>query len=64
MIDYLISDKEIELIWSCILKVMNFLILMSFSRNFLNFYKFILDLFGFLKIIKSFYCELTWLLTR
>ena len=36
MIDNLIFG----IIWSCILKVMNFLIFRDFSRNFLNFYEF------------------------
>ena len=40
---------------------MNFLIFMDFSRIFLNFPEFILDLFGFFKIKKSsFYRVLTW----
>ena len=32
---------------------MNFVIFTDFSRIFMNFYEFILDLFGFLKIKKS-----------
>ena len=46
MIDYLISDQKNKfgLIWSCILKVMNFLIFRDFLQN---LFEFILDLFGF-----------------
>ena len=47
---------------------MNFLIFRDFFGIFLNFSEFILDLFRFLKVeeIKksSFYCELTWQVTR
>ena len=50
MIDYLIYDPKNGLIWSCILKVMNFLIFMDFSRIFLNCYEFIMDLFAILKL--------------
>ena len=48
MIDNLIYDKnnKFGLIWSCILKVMNFLIFRDFSRIFLNLFKVI---FYFLK---------------
>ena len=42
MIDYLIYDvkKKFGLIWSCILKVMNFLIFMDFYRIFFIFLNF------------------------
>ena len=42
MIDYFISDKKDKfgLIWSYLLKVMNFLIFRDFLRIFLNFYEF------------------------
>ena len=42
MVDYLISDpKKFRLIWSCILKVIKFLIFRDFSRIFMNFSQFI-----------------------
>ena len=44
---------------------MNFLNFKDFSKTFLNFSKFILDLFGFLKTKKSsFYRVLTWQMMR
>ena len=57
MIDYLISHpkNKFGLIWSSILKVMNFLIFSDFFEMFPNFSDFILDFFGFLKFSKSFY---------
>ena len=54
----MIQKNEFRLFWSCILKVMNFLVFKDFSRIFLDF---ILDLVGFLKIKKSsYYRALTW----
>ena len=55
MIDYLISNKKIGLKRSFILKVMIFIIFRDFSRNFLNFYGFILNLFKFRNIKNDFY---------
>ena len=54
MIDDIIYNKKNKfgLIWSCILKLMNFLIFRNFSRIFINFSEFILDLFRFLKMKK------------
>ena len=47
MIDNLISDQKnkIRLIWSCILKLMNFITFRDFSLFFLNFF---VNLFGFI----------------
>ena len=51
MIDHLVSDpKKFGLIWSCILKVMNFLILDIFLKIFWIY----LDLFFIFKIKKGF----------
>ena len=53
MIDNLISDpmKKIGLIWSYLLKDVNFLFFRDFSRFFFNFSEFKINLFD-LKILK------------
>ena len=46
-IEFMIQQNKFRLISSSILKVMNFLIFRDFSRIFLYFSEFILDLFRF-----------------
>ena len=50
----MIQKNKFGLIWSCILKVINFLIFRDFSRIFSNFSEFILNLFIF-QIIQIFF---------
>ena len=47
--DYLLSDpkNKFGLIWSCILKHMNFIIFRDFFYNFSDFSEFILDYLDF-----------------
>ena len=60
------QKNNFGLIWSYILKVMNFLSFKDFSKNFPIFYEFILDLFRILKNKKIvvLYCVLMWQLTQ